>query len=44
MVDLSLLPMVYSPRRNTFTVCNVALESIVSEMFGKSATAVTDYL
>ena len=27
-----------------FTVCNVALDSVVSDMFGKSATAITDYL
>jgi len=27
-----------------FTVCNVALDSIVSDMFGKSATAITDHL
>ncbi len=30
--------------RNAFTVCNVALDSVVSDMFGKSALAVTDYL
>lgn len=30
--------------QNAFTVCNVALDSVVSDMFGKSATAVTDYL
>lgn len=30
--------------QNAFTVCNVALDSIVSDMFGKSATAITDYL
>ena len=30
--------------QNTFTVCNVALDSVVSDMFGKSATAITDYL
>ena len=30
--------------QNAFTVCNVALDSIVSNMFGKSATAITDYL
>ena len=27
-----------------FTVCNVALDSVVSDMFGKSAAAITDYL
>lgn len=30
--------------QNAFTVCNVALGSVVSDMFGKSATAITDYL
>jgi len=30
--------------QNAFTVCNVALDSVVSYMFGKSATAITDYL
>ena len=30
--------------QNSFTVCNVALDSVVSDMFGKSAAAVTDYL
>lgn len=30
--------------QNTFTVCNVALDSVVSDMFGKSSTAITDYL
>ncbi len=30
--------------QNAFTVCNVALDSAVSDMFGKSATAITDYL
>lgn len=30
--------------QNSFTVCNVALDSVVSDMFGKSATAITDYL
>ena len=30
--------------QNAFTVCNVALDSIVSDMFGKSSTAITDYL
>ena len=30
--------------QNVFTVCNVALDSVVSDMFGKSATAITDYL
>lgn len=30
--------------QNAFTVCNVALDSMVSDMFGKSATAITDYL
>ena len=29
---------------NAFTICNVALDSVVSDMFGKSATAITDYL
>lgn len=30
--------------QNAFTVCNMALDSVVSDMFGKSATAITDYL
>jgi len=30
--------------QNAFTVCNVALDSVVSDMFGQSATAITDYL
>lgn len=30
--------------QNASTVCNVALDSVVSDMFGKSATAITDYL
>lgn len=30
--------------QNAFTVCNVALDSVVSDLFGKSATAITDYL
>jgi len=30
--------------QNAFTVCNVALDSIVSDMFGKSASLITDYL
>ena len=30
--------------QNPFTVCNVALDSAVSDMFGKSASAITDYL
>lgn len=30
--------------QNAFTVCNVALDSVVSDMFDKSATAITDYL
>lgn len=30
--------------QNNFTVCNVALDSVVSDMFGKSATDITDYL
>ena len=30
--------------QNAFTVCNVALDSVVSDMFGKSATAIMDYL
>ena len=30
--------------QNAFTVCNVALDSVVSDMFGKSAAAITDYL
>lgn len=30
--------------QNAFTVCNVALDSVVSDMFGKSVTAITDYL
>jgi len=30
--------------QNAFTSCNVALDSVVSDMFGKSATAITNYL
>jgi len=30
--------------QNAFTVCNVALDSVVSDMFGKSASAIADYL
>ena len=30
--------------QNAFTVCNVALDSVVSDIFGKSATSVIDYL
>jgi len=30
--------------QNSFTVCNVALDSVVSDMFGKSASLITDYL
>jgi transposase len=30
--------------QNSFTVCNVALDSVVSDRFGKSATLITDYL
>lgn len=30
--------------QNAFTVCNIALDSVVSDMFGKSASAITDYL
>lgn len=30
--------------QNAFTVCNVALDSLVSDMFGKSASLITDYL
>lgn len=30
--------------QNAFTVCNVALDSVVSDMFGKSTTALSDYL
>ena len=30
--------------QSTFTICNVALDSVVSDMFGKSTTAITDYL
>lgn len=30
--------------QNAFTVCNVALDSVVSDMFGKSATNITNYL
>ena len=36
--------MIVTPSTNAFTVYNVALDSIVSDMFGKSATAITDYL
>ena len=30
--------------QNAFTVCNVALDSVVSDMFGKSASDITGYL
>lgn len=30
--------------QNAFTVCNVALDAVVSDMFGVSATNITDYL
>jgi transposase len=30
--------------QNAFTVCNVALDAVVSDMFGKSAASITDYL
>lgn len=30
--------------QNAFTVCNVALDSVVKDMFGVSATRITDYL
>jgi hypothetical protein len=30
--------------QNVFTVCNVALDAVVSDMFGKSAESVTDYI
>ena len=30
--------------QNAFTVCNVSLDHIVSDMFGKSASQITDYL
>jgi len=30
--------------QNAFTVCNIALDSVVSDMFGKSASLITDYL
>ncbi|KJS23005.1 MAG: transposase [Clostridiaceae bacterium BRH_c20a] len=30
--------------QNAFTVCNVSLDAVVSDMFGKSATSITDYL
>lgn len=30
--------------QNGFTVCNIALDSVVSDMFGKSASAITNYL
>jgi len=30
--------------QNVFTVCNVALDAVVSNMFGASASAVTDYI
>lgn len=30
--------------QNAFTVCNVGLDSVVSDMFGKSATLITEYL
>lgn len=30
--------------QNSLTVCNVALDSVVSDMFGKSATDITNYI
>ena len=30
--------------QNVFTVCNVALDAVVSDMFGRSASSITDYL
>jgi transposase len=30
--------------QNSFTVCNAALDGVVSNMFGKSASSITDYL
>ena len=30
--------------QNVFTVCNVALDAVVSDMFGVSASAITDYI
>jgi transposase len=30
--------------QNVFTVCNVALDAVVSDMFGKSASSVTNYI
>jgi len=30
--------------QNCFTVCNIALDSVVSDMFGVSASLITDYL
>jgi transposase len=30
--------------QNVFTVCNVALDSVVSDMFGKSASAITEHI
>jgi transposase len=30
--------------QNAFTVCNIALDSVVSDMFGKSAASITDYI
>jgi transposase len=30
--------------RNVFTACNVALDSVVSDMFGVSASLITDYI
>ena len=30
--------------QNSLTVCNIALDSVVSDMFGKSAASITDYL
>lgn len=30
--------------QNAFTVCNVALDAVVTDIFGKSASSITDYL
>ncbi|HVI41772.1 MAG TPA: hypothetical protein VM577_14060 [Anaerovoracaceae bacterium] len=36
--------MVRDFHQNAFTVCNVALDAVVSDMFGKSASSITGYL
>ena len=46
-IATSLFPAVSSEKnryQNALTVCNVALDSVVSDIFGKSSTSIIDYL